>query len=321
MAPRWYSTLDLDYGRRIYPFVLQMAVFWQNYVTWDEKDDRFVIENDACHEGSPNNERNSCVSLALCRLALTLALDLTRDLEEDAAHCEKWKNILDHLAVGGVHEREGKTVFRYTDNGRDWWKNNTIGIQQIYPAGQIDLDSDSELLQVAKNTVDVMQRWHDNNGSNSFFPAAVRIGYDPEVILNELRAYSEHTGANGFQKGNPHGIENLSTVPNTINEMLCMGHRGVIRVFPVWPKERDAAFENIRCWGAFLVSGELNDGVVQKVTILSEKGRDCMVVNPWPERPVQIIRNGEKAEVVEGERFTLRTAADEIIDLASGEDT
>jgi len=314
MAPRWYTTLDLDYGRRIYPFVLQMAAFWQHYVTWDEANKRYLIENDSCHEGS-GQDMNSCVSLALCRLALTLALDLGRALEEEAERYEAWEYILKHLSVGGVQELEGKTVFRYTENGREWWNNNTIGIQQIYPAGQVDLDSDPELLQIARNTLDVMQRWHDTNGSNSFFPAAVRVGYDPEVIVRELRIYSEHAGANGFQQGNPHGIENLSTVPNTINEMLCMGHNGVLRLFPVWPKERDAAFVSIRCWGAFLVSGELKDGAVQEVTILSEKGSDCTVVNPWPEKPVQIIRNGELAEVVQGERFTLKTAANESIAL------
>ena len=322
MASRWYSTLDPDYGRKIYPFVLQMAVFWQNYLTWDPFDNaqdgkagRFVVENDACHEGSSNTEHNSWVSLALCRLALTLALDLTRALEENAEHCQTWEHILKHLSTGSMQQRDGKTVFRYTENGTEWWENNTIGIQQIYPGGQIDMDSDPELIQVAKNTVEVMQRWHDTNGSNSFFPAAVRIGYDPNVILRELRAYSEHAGGNGFQQGNPHGIENFSTVPNTINEMLCMGHSDVIRLFPVWPRERDASFTNIRCWGAFLVSATIEGGLIQKVRIHSEKGSDCTMVNPWPQNRVQILRNGEAAELVEGERLTLKTGVEEDIGL------
>lgn len=315
MAPRWYTTLDLDYGRKIYPFVLQIAVFWQNYLTWDEAGKRYLIENDSCHEGSPNTEMNSCVSLALCRLALTLALDLSRTLEEDAERCEAWEHILNHLSIGSVQEREGKTVFRYTERGRGWWKNNTIGIQQIYPAGQVDLDSDPELLRVAKNTIDLMQRWHDFNGSNSFFPAAVRIGYDPARILHELRVYAEHAGPNGFQQGNPHGIENLSTVPNTINEMLCMGHNEVIRLFPVWPKDKDASFVNIRCWGAFTVSAALADGVVRDIVIRSEKGHDCTLVNPWPGKSIALLRNGIAAENLDGDRVTFSTSAGETIGL------
>ena len=131
-----------------------------------------------------------------------------------------------------------------------------------------------------------------------------------------MRKYCEQTWPNGFQAGNPHGIENFSTVPNTINEMLCMGHKGVIRLFSVWPKSKDASFTNIRCWGAFVVSGELKNGVVKNVKILSEKGRDCTVVNPWSGKSIQLIRNGEKAEVLNGERITFKTTADEVIELA-----
>jgi hypothetical protein len=104
-------------------------------------------------------------------------------------------------------------------------------------------------------------------------------------------------------------------VPNTINEMLCMGHKGVIRLFAVWPRTQDAAFANIRCWGAFLVSGALKGGVVGDVSIVSEKGGDCTVVNPWGAEPIQLIRNGKAAETVAGERVTFGTVPDEVIGL------
>jgi alpha-L-fucosidase 2 len=315
MAPRWYTTLDKDYAKRVYPFVLQMATFWQNYLTWEEANHRYSIENDSCHEGSPTDEKNSCVSLALCHLAFTLAIDLSNALNQNTERIEKWEHILKHLSKGGTHELEGKTVFRYTDNGREWWENNTIGIQQVYPAGQIGPDSDSDLKQVAKNTVDVMQRWHDTNGSNSFFPAAVRVGYDSNIILEELNKYSTNTEANGFQKGNPHGIENLSTVPNTVNEMLCTDHGGLIRLFYGWPKNRNASFVNIRCEGAFLVSANLIDNTICNIKIVSEKGSTCNVLNPWQNSSVKIIRNGTESESKDGDKISFDTQEDEIIEI------
>lgn len=169
-------------------------------------------------------------------------IDMSKELDADADRVEKWQHILDHLSVYTYQERIGMTVFRYSEKGTAWWVNNTLGIQHIFPGGRIGLDSDPELLQVARNTIDVMQRWIDNNGSNSFFPAAVRVAYDPDTILAKMHQYIEHTYPNGYQLDNPHGIENLSTIPNTINEMLCMGHGGVLRVFPVWPKKKDASF-------------------------------------------------------------------------------
>ncbi len=78
MAPRWYTTYDLDYGRKIYPIVLQKATFWQNYLTWDAARNRFIIENDSAHEGS-GPDGNYIVSLALSRLAFELAKGNVRD--------------------------------------------------------------------------------------------------------------------------------------------------------------------------------------------------------------------------------------------------
>ena len=306
MAPRWYTTYDHDYGNKIYPFVLQTATFWENYVTWDKPNNRYIIDKDSVHEGS-GKDLNSCLSLGLVRNALLLALDLSKELDSDADRCDKWNHILKHLSAYTFQEKDGKQVFRYTEKGTAWWRNNTLGIQQIYPAGQIHLDSDPALLAVSKNTIDVMGRWSDSNGSNSFFPAAVRIGYDPAVILTEMRKYCGRTWPNGFQTGNPHAIENMSTVPNTINEMLCMGHKGVLRLFPVWPKDKNASFTNIRCWGAFLVSADLKNGVVRNVEIVSEKGRDCTMVNPWPGKNVTVYQNDKAIETLAGGRFKFKT--------------
>lgn len=247
-----------------------------------------------------------------------VALDMSESLDSDADRRAKWRHILDHLSDYTTQQKNGKTVFRYSEEGTAWWPDNTLGIQHIYPGGAIGLDSDPELLEVARNTIDLMQRWLDGNGSNSFFPAAVRVGYDPNVILQKLAEYSEHTVPNGFQKDNCHGVENCSTVPNTINEMLCMGHGHVVRVFPVWPRNRDAGFRDIRTWGAFLVSSSLRDGRVESVRLRSERGRPCTLVNPWPGEEVRLSRNGKQAERLQGERISFRTSVGEEIVLEGG---
>ena len=52
------------------------------------------------------------------------------------------------------------------------------------------------------------------------------------------------------------GIESCGGIISAVDEMLMQSHEGVIRVFPVWPKEMPARFGNLRAYGAFLVSGE-----------------------------------------------------------------
>ena len=278
MAMRFYRTWDEEYARKVYPFVKGVATFWEDYLTFDG--DRYIILNDAIHEGTVGT-MNPIASLGLVRMVMETALDMSELLGVDEDRRPVWKDRLDHLSGFPVQERDERIVFRYTERGTDWWPNNTLGIQHIYPAGQIGLASDPDLLEVAWNTVDVMGRWLDFNGSNSFYPAAVRVGYPADSILTHLKEYSLHTYGNGFQRGNPHGDENWSTVPNTINEMLCMGHQGIVRLFPVWPRELDASFHQIRVEGAFLVSASLKNGAVGDVRIVSEKGRDLTLLNPW----------------------------------------
>lgn len=327
VAMRWYLTYDTDYARKLYPLVRDVADFWEDYLQFDGE--RYVIENDAIHERS-RNDFNSIVSLGLVRNTVALALDMSSELGVDADRHEQWNHILDHLSGWtyqelalprlpgedrGIEKPKVK-VFRYTERGTAWWRNNTLAIQHIYPAGAIGLDSPEEVLEVARNTIDVRNGWVDSNGTNSFYPAAVRVGYDPQVILNKLRELIAHRSApNGFKKGNPHGIENCSTVPNTINEMLCMGHQGVLRVFPVWPRDMDATFAGIRAWGAFLVSAQIKAGQVQYVEIYSERGRRCTIDNPWPGQEVRVTRRGGKVESLSGDRLMIDTEVGETLRL------
>lgn len=306
MSMQFYHTWDKEYTRKIYPFVKGVATFWEKYLTLEGE--RYVIYNDAIHEGTVGT-KNPILSLGLVRMVMQTVSDMSRLLAVDENKREQWKFIYDHLSGYPLQERNGKTVFKYTEEGTDWWVNNTLGIQHIYPAGQIGLNSDPELLQIARNTIEEMARWTDYNGSNSFYPAAVRVGYDPDSILVHLNAYSKHTYPNGFQFNNPHGIENLSTVPNTIHEMLCMGHQDIVRVFPVWPRDKDALFHQIRVEGAFLVSGELKDGEVVSLKLLSEKGRDLVLQNPWKQKNVEVKNGTTGKRVVAGEFLTMKTEA------------
>lgn len=314
MANHFYTTYDPEYTSLYYPYVKGVASFWENYLSFENGS--YVIYNDAIHEGTVGTV-NPILSLGLVRLVMQTAMDMSNELNVDPDRTEKWQHILDHLSDYTFQEREGKKVFRYSSKGTEWWGDNTLGIQHIYPGGQIGPDSDQELLQVARNTIDVMQRWIDSNGSNSFFPAAVRVGYDPDTILANLRKYSEHTYANGFQLNNPHGIENCSTVPNTINEMLCMGHGGVLRVFPVWPRNKDASFYRLRTHGAFLVSAELKNEEVQFIEVLSERGRLLQLQNPWNNETVIVIRPDGSKENYQGERLLIETSTGENIRITS----
>lgn len=312
MAQYWRCTYDEQYGKKIYPYALAVADFWEDYLRFE--DGRYVIYDDAIHEGS-GKDKNPILSLGLVRNTFSLMLDLSAALKVDKERQAKWKDILDKLSPFPVQERNGRKVFRYTEKGVDWWENNGLGIQHIYPSNAISLDSGDELLTLSRNTVDEMKRFQDANTSSSFFMAAIRVGYDPRIVLDELRKYALHTHPNGFQLNNPHGIENSCTVTNAVNEMLCMSVGNVIRLFAGLPEDRDAGFRDLRAWGAFLVSARRVKGHVSEVRIKSEKGKVCTIVNPWPGKKVRVLRNGKADGSVSCQRFSLNTRPGDVINL------
>ncbi|MDR1814644.1 MAG: hypothetical protein LBR18_07340 [Tannerella sp.] len=304
IAMRFYHTYDKDFTRRVYPFVKAVASFWEKYLV--REGDRYVIYNDAIHEQTYGN-MNPILSLGFVKMTMQTALDMSELLDADRNKRKQWIDLRDHISDYPLMERDGKTVFRLTEKGPDVIDVNSLALQHVYPAGQIGLDSDPKLIEISRNTLKY-KNWLDENASNSIFPTAVRVGVNPDTILFHLNRYARHTFVNGFQSNNPHGVENWSTTPNTINEMLCMGHQGVLRLFPVWNRALDAEFHTIRAEGAFLVSARLHKGIISNVTVFSEQGRTLTMLNPWQGAKVKVTAgNNGKSKTLKGERLVLNT--------------
>ena len=297
-----------------YPYLREVATFWTDYLKLENG--RYVIYNDSIHEGS-GPDMNPILSLGLVRALFKNIVPMSEALGLDADKRAKWRDISEKISAFPTQVRNGKTVFRYSEVGTAWWSDNTLGIQHIYPAGAIGLDSSPELLEISRNMISEMNRWSDDNGSSSWYTACSRVGYDPVIILDELHAlYANHSLPNKLPNFGGGGIENVSPAL-AVTEMLMQSHEGVVRFFPNWTAAcGDARFGTLRAVGAFLISGEFNNGAVAGTRIVSEKGRDCTVQNPWPGKPVMVTRNGLPAEVVGGTRFTLSTASGEVLALA-----
>jgi hypothetical protein len=353
MAMRWYHTYDLAYAKKVYPFVLGVTDFWEDYLRfepftpgqhkpiaegYDPPDTttlppiaeidgvpvteipvselppgRYVSYNDSIQEHcSP--DVNALLSLGLAYNTFNLVIDMSKEMGVDADRYEKWEHIQANLSTLPTFEKDGKTVFRYSERGSEWIQGNSVGLQHIYPSGMVGLDDDPALLEIARNTIDAAGRkWFKDNGENSHYPAAARVGYDPEKLFEKLHTLWATTRK--WHNGFPESMEQCSTCPNTINEMICMSHRQVLRLFPVWPKARDARFWNLRAEGAFLVSSQLKGGEVQFVKIHSEKGRDCTIVNPWPGKKILVFRDGKMVDTLKGERVVMKTVAGETVVL------
>ncbi len=84
------------------------------------------------------------------------------------------------------------------------------------------------------------------------------------------------------------------------------------------PQEKSARFHQLRTYGAFLISSKLQDGKVEFVKIISEKGKKCILKNPWDSN-VLLIRNKTKKELVDGDILSFPTSVGESIELTAVE--
>ncbi|MGA2115850.1 MAG: LamG-like jellyroll fold domain-containing protein [Bryobacteraceae bacterium] len=318
MLMRFYSTYDLRYADRIYPFLREVGNFWEDYLKFENG--KYMIYDDCPGEVGPwlgdwtykrssdwqvcPGNVNPTNEIGYLRAVFKGLIDISAELRTDEDRRSSWRHILEHLPPFEITERNGKPVLRL-DSPIEW------AAGAIWPAGQIGIDSDPKLREAALNALSA-------GGYNTHplsAPALVRAGYSSAAILEGMRKHVGGDYPNGYVVWPGGGVETSSTVPGTINEMLLQSYEGVLRVFPAWPKDRDADFGNLRAYGAFLVSGAMVKGEVKELAIESEKGKDCTLENPWLTKTLTLSRNGRKAESLTGGKVTFKTAVGERISI------
>ena len=342
MFMRFYHTYDRDYAEKVYPFIRSVADFWEDYLVYENG--RYVSYNDNFWEVGPwegkdykegYGDINPTVSLGLCRMLFTGIVEMSRFLERDADKVEKWEHILNHLSEIPSVDIDGVTRIKACEGGTGSGSRTAPGFGRVmmhglvFPSGVCGTVTDAAF---AKVLLDEVYRWGTDttkytgwkdsgwenrmNGFETYFTSAARLGYDGESLLNELKTRISKTALpNLWIEQGGGGIETLSAVPSCVNEMLLQGYEGVIRVFPVWPKEKEAGFKNLRTHGAFLVSSACKGGVVDYVTIVSEKGQTCRIENPWRNKTCVVVRADGKKENHDSERFEVKTSPGEKIEL------
>jgi len=333
MLMRFYSTYDEEYARKIYPFVAACADFYADFVK--ERDGRFIITDDTFNEELPWGENihdcNSTTALGLARMSFRGASALSEFLGEDQDKRERWQYVESRLAdypTGCTYDGRLslKTMQSRKEGGEDYPATglNRISIHGlILPSGVAGPVSTPQLNSIFLEDIahwkaEPGSDWGNSlgNGFETSYPGAIRVGYPAAEVLKYIKErIAMKTFANGWIAQMGGGIETLSGVPMTINEMFLQSYEGVVRIFPNWDRSIDASYKNLRAYGAFLVSSSIQDGEIGDVTIFSEKGRSCTVQNPWPGCEVKVQRNGKDGELLQGDILSFETTVNEKIVL------
>ncbi len=307
----WYYTYDLEWMKRHFAFLKDVAAYWD----WDllrhkqplrGDSYRYVVADSAPMEQADRDRFNGITGLAFLRRFYRGMMDITLDLHAagvdtgcGAADLARWQDFLEKLSDYPMSFAYGRKVFAWSEQSlnpllteQDWV------LYPVFPAEQVTLSSDPELLRVARNTLLIKPQYYVEwlNNPPQIFSIAARLAHHPPEVLERFKYYFRDLGINNFKSGG--GNTEGCALAESVNSMLLQSHEGFLRLFPCWDRP-DAKFVNIRAVGAFLVSAEKKNGVCQPFTVFSEKGRPCHILNPWPKKTLTV--NGTDIVPEDGE--------------------
>ncbi|HET9101276.1 MAG TPA: hypothetical protein VFN62_12845, partial [Acidobacteriaceae bacterium] len=317
-------TQDRQFLReKLYPAMKQLDTFWRDFAVRDSGTGKWMFEHSSAHEGG--DDVNPNLDIGYARRIETELIAISWVLGVDARMRPVWQDFLNSLSPYPTVQVNGKTVFAIAASVNNKIKNQGLfepGDQPInleglvFPGENLSIGGNAMQLQIARNSMQEMNSWgvtrggNSNNGFCKIFPIAARIGWPAEDLLDKFKAailyHWRPSNLTVFQGGG--GIETSGSV-EALDSMLLQHEDGVLRVFPDWPKARDASFVRLRAKGAFLVSSEQKAGRVQWIDVKSEKGGPLSIENPWTANSIHCIGCTRKLVQSKQGRITLLTRA------------
>jgi len=290
---------------KLYPAMRELDAFWRDFAVRDGKG-RWSFEHTSAHEGGDDVNPNLDLGFAH-RVESELIAD-SKALNIDGAMRPVWQRFSDELSPYPEGDYNGKTVYYMAEKLRPGARNPRLfapGDQPInleglvYPGENLAIGGDAAELEIARNSMAEMNSWgvtpggNSNNGFCKIFPVAARIGWPAEDLIAKFKAailyHWRASNLTDFQGGG--GIETAGSI-EALDSMLLQHEGGVLRVFPDWPADHDAAFTRLLAKGAFLVSSEQRNGAITFISITSEVGGPLTIASPWGEQAVRLAGRG-----------------------------
>lgn len=279
---RYKYAPDRAYLESIYPLLRDGAEFYAN-----------ILQQ--CHDGelgpSYNPEQgpfgtfNNPVDLAYFRFLLRTAHEAAQILGRDAKRAERWQVQLARVPAYETTPLDGEPIIAN-------WKGateNSVPVHNIvsptvpvFPAEEVSWFSPESEKAIFARTLKWI-KFRDDNAHVMVNVARARLSM-PEAYTKTREHFVPLLTSNGlFTKWPGHGsfLAESWAFSGLTGELLLQSVGDIIRVFPAWPKDQDAAFSTLRTQGGFLVSAEQKAGKVVSVEIKSTVGGKLRILSPW----------------------------------------
>lgn len=317
----WKYSADTTFLKeRGYPFISDVATCLEQLSTVDSNGMRSLE-----FSSSPEIFDNSLKAwfttitnydLALMRFVFKASTETASvlGLDDQAAH---WSAVESELPPFDLDEDGSLTFakgFPYNESHRHF--SNAMA---FHPLGLIDWSDGEESQRIIRATIKRLGDYGPDywtGYSYSWLANMKARAMDGEGAAEALHTFAEcfclgnTFHVNGDQSGTgksrftyrPFTLEGNFAFASAVQEMLLQSHTGTIRVMPAIPASwRNVSFENLRAMGGFLVSAEMIDGQIAKVSIYSKCGGratvacpDTVTVEVPADRWITIVDRGAK---------------------------
>ncbi len=329
----WKYSMDREFlEQRAYPWIKDVAVFLDQVAEKTEDGKRKLLIS-----SSPeifNNSREAWFAettnfdLALIRWTYEKAAELATELglTEEA---NRWNQILSEWPEIDIDAETGLTFapgVPYVESHRHF-----SHLMAFHPLGLIDFSEGEADKTIIQNTLRNLEKIGPDywcGYSYSWEGNLYARAFDGEKAAEALRIFAEcfclknsfHVNGDQCKAGystfiyRPFTLEGNFAFASGIQEMLIQSHTGVVKLFPAIPADwKDASFNKLRTYGAFLVSAKMENGQVSTIEITSEKGGEIVIENPFKGREFKTVSKFKTL----GENLVFQIQAGEIIQLTN----
>jgi len=298
----------------VYPLLRDAALFYEDYLTWDEGAGRHAVEPSVHFEALlPRYEgwgKNSAYELTLTYGVFERVVAAAAILDTDPEDRTRWEDILAKLPDFPTDE-EGRVWVSF--DGRDVRETGShqYALAPVFPGQMVSLWHGPEewreralrtLEDAATKKTCTGKPWCGGQGILEI----IRLG-KAEEALAAARWSGNNTNGLVFSWSSPYlQADHGPGMCSVLSDMLLLGVGGVLRVFPCFPKRVPAAFHSLRAPGAFLVSAEKRGEEVDYVLVKSLAGSDLSLANPWPGEALRIRDLSSREEVAATDEGVVR---------------
>lgn len=293
-------TGDKNYLKKVaYPLLKEVALFYEDYLMWDEKGKRWVLEPSVHFEvlcpGFEACGKNSLYELSLVYGAFQRAIAAAKELKIDQTTQKRWAKTRAHLSDLPA-DPNGGGWFGFEGRDTRNFGGHIFKIPPVFPGELVSIwHGPDKWRKQARATLSNPLPAKDLTGNSwcggQGIRELIRMGPTYADRVFEAARWPERDSTTMMPYGNNGLNQRWDTaylqadhgpgMCSVLNDMLVLGLDGVIRILPCFPAKIPASFHSLRAPGAFLISAEKRGREVDYVVIQSLAGNKLCLGNPW----------------------------------------